>query len=72
MSNVRILDVREGKVTTLGFVTFATPEAAQKAINLKNNADFNGSPLRVMENGPRRDMNNNSGGSGGGSGFQVR
>ena len=69
MANIRILDVRPGKVTTLGFVTFATSDGAQKAISMKNNAEFNGSPLRVTDDGPRQE-----GGAGGGSGsnFQVK
>ena len=68
VANIRILDVRPGKVTTLGFVTFATSEGAQKAISVKNNAEFNGSPLRVTDDGPRQE----GGGAAGGSNFQVK
>ena len=49
---VKILPLREGKDTHLGFVEFETDEEVQKAVNLFDGQDFNGSNLKVMPGAP--------------------
>jgi len=57
---VKILPARDGKTTTMGFVEFDNEADVQKAVDEKNDSEFNGSNLRVM-------VNDRSGGGGGGS-----
>nr|BAB13308.1 vasa-related protein CnVAS2 [Hydra vulgaris] len=73
--NVKILPVRDGKTTTLGFVEFASESECQNAIQQKNEQDFNGSTLRVVSNNetiPKSDFSQSSGGFKGGNRFQVK
>ena len=44
--------MRDGKVTSLAFVTFSTVKAAQHACNAMTDKEFNGSPLRVITTDP--------------------
>lgn len=59
-----VLDRETGRSRGFAFVSMATAEAAQKAIEALNGADLDGRPLRVNVAEERR------GGGGGGGGFR--
>lgn len=63
-----ILDRETGRSRGFAFVSMATPEGAQKAIEQMNGADLDGRPLRVNEAEERRPRA--GGGGGGGGGFR--
>ncbi len=64
-----MIDRESGQSRGFAFVTMATPEAAQNAIQKMNGADLDGRPLRVNEAEERRER---SGAPGGGGGFGRR
>ncbi|GMV15214.1 MAG: RNA-binding protein [Polyangiaceae bacterium] len=61
-----VLDRETGRSRGFAFVSMATAEAAQKAIEALNGADLDGRPLRVNVAEERR----GGGGGGGGGGFR--
>jgi len=62
-----VLDRETGRSRGFAFVTMATAEGAQKAIEQMNGADLDGRALRVNEAEERRPR---GGGGGGGGGFR--
>jgi RNA recognition motif-containing protein len=64
-----ILDRETGRSRGFAFVSMATPEGAQKAIEQMNGADLDGRALRVNEAEERRPRAG-GGGGGGGGGFR--
>ena len=61
-----VQDRTTGRPRGFAFVTMATPEGAQAAIQALNGADFSGRPLTVNEARPREERS----GGGGGGGFR--
>ena len=51
IEHINIRPILDGKVTTMGYVTFKTVKGAQNAINNMTEKEFNGSPLRVISLG---------------------
>jgi len=58
-----ITDRMSGRSRGFGFVTMATPEGAQSAVQALSGKDWNGRPLTVNEARPREER------AGGGGGF---
>lgn len=52
---VVIMDKMSGRSKGFGFVEFATPEEAKKAIEMFNEKDFNGRNIVVNEAKPQRE-----------------
>ncbi|XP_066929769.1 uncharacterized protein [Clytia hemisphaerica] len=63
VTNTKVLPLREGKDTHLGFIEFSNDSEVQAAVDQFDGQDFKGSNLKVM-------VGQTSGGSGGGSSFQ--
>lgn len=59
-----ISDRETGRSKGFGFVTFATPEAAQNAINAMSDKEVEGRKLVVNAARPREERSNNRGGGG--------
>ena len=74
ISSAKVITDREtGRSRGFGFVEMPDDEAAQKAINELNEAEYDGKVIRVSVAKPRTDKNNSRGGfnrnSGGGRRF---
>lgn len=63
-----IFDRDSGRSKGFGFVEFATPEEAQKAISKYNGFEYEGRALTVNEARPMTPRDNRGGGGGGGGG----
>ncbi|MDX1953798.1 MAG: RNA-binding protein [Verrucomicrobiota bacterium] len=63
-----VMDRATGRPRGFAFVTMASPEEAQTAIQAMNGASLDGRPLTVNEARPREDRPPRSGGGGGGGG----
>ena len=61
-----MLDRATGRPRGFAFVTMATPEEAQNAVQAMNGAQLDGRPLTVNEARPKEDRPRSSGGGGGG------
>lgn len=65
VKSAKILPARDGKTTTLGFVEFEQEGDVQKAVDMKEKEEFNGSQLHVVANnrdgGMRSGTNNDCG-----------
>ncbi len=59
---VVIMDRERNRSKGFGFVTVATPEMAEMAINALNNKDMDGRPLSVSIARPMQPRNNDRGG----------
>ena len=80
-----MMDRMTGRSRGFAFITYSTPEEAQKAISAMNGAQLDGRALTVniarpkeerpagggggRDRGPRRDFGGGSGGGGGGGGY---
>ena len=67
-----IQDRVTGRPRGFAFVTMATPEGAQAAIQALNGSTFAGRPLTVNESRPREERPSYGGGGGGGGGGYRR
>lgn len=63
-----MVDRVSGRPRGFGFVTFSSPEEAQKAVDAMNGAQLGGRPLTVNIARPREDRPPGGGGGGGGYG----
>jgi cold-inducible RNA-binding protein len=73
VTDVAIMQDRAtGRARGFGFVTMATPEAAQAAIQALNGKDIQGRAMTVNEARPREDRPAGGGGGGGGGGRGPR
>lgn len=61
-----MLDRATGRPRGFAFVTMATPEEAQNAVQTMNGAQLDGRPLTVNEARPKEDRPRSGGGGGGG------
>ncbi len=65
-----VTDKFSGRSKGFGFVEMATPEEAEKAIQMLNQSDMGGRKLSVSEARPREERSGSRGDFGGGGGFK--